>query len=226
MSNKETNKNLIKIAFVDDHILIRDALAAIVEQYENMHVVLTARHGLELIEKIQKDYLPDVLILDVAMPEMDGFATAKWLQDHYPQIRILVLTMYDTELTMIRLLKLGVKGFLKKDIHPGELRYSIETTMKNGYYYSGMATNKLVNLLKKGGSNIPLINNINLTDNEMVFLTLVSTDMTYKEIALKMKISPRTIENYRDSLFSKLNVKSRVSLAMYAIRNGIVKNGF
>ncbi len=226
MTNKKDNKNVIKIAFVDDHILIRDALASTIEQHENMHVILVARNGLELIERIQGDYLPDILILDVAMPEMDGFATAKWLQEHYPEVRVLILTMYDTELTMIRLLKLGIKGFLKKDIHPAELRFAIEDTMESGYYYSGMATNKLVNLLKNGNSNVPLVNNINLTDHEIVFLELVCTDMTYKEIARKMKISPRTVENYRDSLFSKLEVKSRVSLVLYALRNGISKSGY
>ncbi len=211
---------------VDDHILLRDALASVIDRFDDCSVMLLARHGNDLIEKIQPDHLPDLVLLDIDMPELDGYETAKWMREHYPGIYVLVLSVYDSELAMIRLLQSGVRGFLKKDIHPSELRYAIETTMLTGYYYSGNTTGKLVNLLKNTDSKTPLVNSINLTENELRFLQMASTDKTYKEIAGELKISARTVDNYRDSLFSKLNVKSRVGLVLYAIKNGVVRVGY
>ncbi|HLY69576.1 MAG TPA: response regulator transcription factor [Puia sp.] len=215
----------IKIALVDDHILIRDALSTVINTFENCTVTLLAVHGNELIQKLTKNNIPDLIILDINMPELDGFETAKWLKNNYPDILVLVLTMYDSELASIRLLQHGVRGFLKKDIHPHELKFAIESTINTGYYYSNNSAGKLINLLKKeesrNGANV-----IVLSENELTFLKLGSTDMTYKEIAKEMNISPRTVDNYRDSLFFKLNVKSRVGLVMYAIKNGIVKPGY
>jgi len=216
----------IKIAMIDDHILIRDALASVINGFENCKVILLARHGNEFIEKIQIKELPNLVILDLNMPELDGYETAKWLQKKIPSIYILVLTMYDSEFAMIRLLQSGVRGFLKKDIHPEELRLAIETTMNTGYYYPiNSATSRLMGLMKKNESKhmtIPVM----LTQNELNFLKLAGTDMTYREIAKILKISPRTVDDYRDTLFEKLNVKSRVGLVMFAIKNGVITPGY
>jgi len=212
---------LITIAFVDDHVLLRDALAAVINGFENCRVSLLAANGRELAEKLQIGNLPRLVILDLNMPEWDGFETAKWLLTHHPEIPVLILTMYDSEIALIRLLQSGVRGFLKKDIHPGELRVAIESVVDTGYYYSFNATGRLVNLLKNSGSKSLGPNTVTLSENELIFLKFASTEMTYKEIAMKMNISPRTVDNYRDSLFIKLHVKSRVGLAMYAIKNGI-----
>ncbi|HLK29156.1 MAG TPA: response regulator transcription factor [Puia sp.] len=220
------NEKIIKIALVDDHTLIRDAIAVVINSFENCQVTLTAGNGKELIEKMHSGNVPDLLILDLNMPLMDGFETSKWVRNEYPEMLVLVLTMYDSELSLIRLLQSGVRGFLKKDIHPRELRSAIETTVKTGYYYSGNATGKIVNMLKNGETNTPVVNTIILSENELSFLKLSATDKTYKEIANEMKISPRTVDNYRDSLFLKLNVKSRVGLVMYAIKNGVIAPGY
>ena len=211
---------------VDDHILMRDALASVIDRFDDCSVILLARHGKELMEKLQNDHLPDLLLLDIDMPEMDGYETAKWLRNQFPQIHVLILSVYDSELAMIRLLQSGVRGFLKKDIHPSELRHALDTTMQTGYYYSGNTTGKLVNLLKNSDSNTPLVNSINLTDNELRFLQMASTDKTYKEIARELKISARTVDNYRDQLFFKLSVKSRVGLVLFAIKNGVIRVGY
>ncbi|HVM88217.1 MAG TPA: response regulator transcription factor [Puia sp.] len=218
-------KKQVKIALVDDHNLIRDALAVVINSFENCRVILTAANGKEFIENLQLHNVPDLLILDLNMPFMDGFETSKWVKNNYPEMQVLVLTMYDSELSLIRLLQSGVRGFLKKDIHPRELKSAIETTLKTGYY-SGNATGKMVNMLKNSDMNTPLVNTIILTENELNFLKLSATDKTYKEIATEMKISPRTVDNYRDSLFLKLNVKSRVGLVMYAIKNGVITAGY
>jgi len=210
----------IKIAMVDDHVLLRDALAVVINGFDYCRVIQVASNGRELLDKMQADYLPNLVILDLNMPEMDGYETAKYLRINYPDIYVLVLTMYDSEISLLRMLQAGARGFLKKDIHPGELKLAIHSVMMSGYFYSHNSAGKLVNLFKKenGSSGPPE----RLSENEITFLRLASTDMTYKEIATLMKISPRTVDNYRDSLFVKLNVKSRVGLAIFAIKSGVV----
>ncbi|MFI5154482.1 MAG: response regulator [Chitinophagales bacterium] len=212
----------IKIALVDDHILLRDALAAVVNGFDDCKISLLASHGQELIEKLKSETQADLVILDLNMPQFDGYETAKWLRLNRPDIYVLILTMYDSEIALIQLLQAGVRGFLKKDIHPAELQFAIQSVMHTGYYYSHNTAGRLVSLFKNDGLKKNSGSTINLGRNELEFLKLASTDMTYKEIALQMNLSPRTVENYRDSLFLKLNVKSRIGMAIYAIRCGIV----
>ena len=212
----------IKIAMIDDHILLRDALAGVINGFDNCRVILLAANGKELIGQLQRDNLPQLAILDLNMPEMDGYETAKYLRINHPDIYVLVLTMYDSEISLLRMVQAGARGFLKKDIHPGELKLAIQSVMTSGYFYSHTSAGKLVNLFKKENGSSSQTERFSLSENEITFLRLASTDMTYKEIATVMKISPRTVDNYRDSLFVKLNVKSRVGLAIYAIKSGVV----
>ena len=213
--------DLIQVALADDHILLRNALASLIDRFENCKVVIQVSNGKELATAISKDNLPDVVLLDLNMPEMNGFETATWLRDNYPTIHVLMLTMYDSELTLIRLLQAGVKGFLKKDIHPNELKYAIHSVIENGYYYSHNATGKLLNLFRNSAASGSILDKSMLTEIEIKFLQLSCSELTYKEIALEMKLNPRGVDNLRDNLFTKLEVKSRVGLAMYAIRHGL-----
>jgi two-component system, NarL family, invasion response regulator UvrY len=212
---------LIQVALVDDHILLRNALASLIDRFENCKVVMQVSTGKELATEIPKNSLPDVVLLDLNMPEWNGFETATWLRDKYPGIHVLMLTMYDSELTLIRLLQAGVKGFLKKDIHPKELNYAIHSVIENGYYYSHNATGKLLNLFRFNVTPGSILDKNMLTEIEIRFLQLSCSEMTYKEIAQEMKLNPRGVDNLRDNLFTKLEVKSRVGLAMYAIRHGL-----
>lgn len=206
----------------DDHVLLRNALAALIDSFEDCQVILQAGNGKELTEAIRKGSSPQVVILDLNMPDMDGFDTAAWLQEHYPDILVLMLTMYDSELSLIRLLQAGVKGFLKKDIHPSELKFAIQSVVQNGYYYSNHTTGKLVNLFRQHSDGNSLIQRSVLNDQEIQFLKLACSDLTYKEIAQRMSLNPRAVDTLRDQLFIKLDVKSRVGLALVAIRQGVV----
>jgi two-component system, NarL family, invasion response regulator UvrY len=210
-----------KIGLVDDHILIRDTLANVVKSFEEFTVSLVAENGKEFIAKLNPASIPEILMLDLNMPEMDGHATIQWLSKNHPEIKILVLTMYDAE-ALIHLIKTGVRGFLKKDSPPGELRHALQCILTNGTYCSQNITGRLFNLMKNHGAKNSTWGTVILNENELSFLKLVSSELTYKEIAQQMQISPRTIDNYRDALFIKLNVKSRVGLAMYAVKSGIV----
>ncbi|MEO5564284.1 MAG: response regulator transcription factor [Chitinophagaceae bacterium] len=218
----EATKSYIKVALVDDHVLLRSALAALIEGFGECRVIHQCDNGQELVSAISSSGVPDLVILDLNMPKMDGHETALWLRKNYPGIHILMLTMYDSELSLIRLLQTGVKGFLKKDIHPSELKFAIESVMQTGFYYSSHTAGKLFNLFRsneEGSINLP---KAMLSEQEVIFLKLTCTDLTYKEIAQKMGYNPRSIDTLRDQLFIRLDVRSRVGLAMVAIKHGIV----
>ena len=213
---------LIKIAMADDHVLLRNALASLIDGFGNCRVIHQSGTGRELTEHIISGNIPDVVILDLNMPDMDGFETAAWLQKQVQQVHVLMLTMYDSDLSLIRLLQAGVKGFLKKDIHPSELKFAIESVIHSGYYYSNHTTGKLVNLFRHSADGNSGLQKSILSVQELQFLKLACSDFTYKEIAQQMGLNPRSVDTLRDQLFIKLDVKSRVGLAMVAIKQGIV----
>jgi DNA-binding NarL/FixJ family response regulator len=216
MQNKK-----ITVAMADDHILLRNALASLINSSDSCSVILETSNGKDLINKINPTLKPDIVILDLNMPIMDGYETATFLQKNFPDIKILMLTMFDSELALIRLLKLGVKGFMKKDIHPNELMNAIQSVYENDFYYSPQTSSKLAGLFRHNEQK-PILDKILLTELEIEFLKMVCTEMTYKEIAGKLSMNPRAIDGMRDNLFTKLDVKSRVGLAMYSIRQGVV----
>lgn len=218
----ENNPSNYHIALVDDHILLRDALADVITGFGNCEVTLRASNGKDFTQLVKNRPAPDLVVLDINMPVMDGYETARWIKEYHPDVHVMVLTMFDSEIALIRLLQSGVKAFLKKDTHPKELRFAIESVMETGYYYSQDSSGKLANAFRNPGKTVTTYP-VMLTDNEITFLRYSSTEMTYKEIATKMFISPRTVDNYRDQLFEKLTIRSRVGLAMYAIKNGIVR---
>ncbi|MBK7885372.1 MAG: response regulator transcription factor [Chitinophagaceae bacterium] len=188
---------LYKVLLADDHILLRNALGSLIDGFEECSVIHLAGNG-EEVKVAMKGEQPDIAILDLNMPRMDGYETAKWLHENHPAVKILILTMYDSEIALIRLLQAGVKGFLKKDVHPDELKAAIIAVANNGYYYSHNTTGKLTAFFQKT-INASIEKTI-LSEVEIQFLKLASTDMTYKEIATTMHLTPRTVDNYRDAL--------------------------
>jgi DNA-binding NarL/FixJ family response regulator len=219
---EERKKELTDVALVDDHVLLRNALANLIDTFEDFKVIHQSNNGNEFLSQLRKGLTPKIVVLDLNMPEMNGLETALCIQKEFPDINILMLTMYDSELSLIRLLQAGVKGFLKKDIHPSELKFALLSVTQVGYYYSNHATGKLVNLFRNNSeAKFPILNSI-LSDQELLFLKLACSDLTYKEIAQKMTLNPRSVDNLRDQLFVKLDVRSRVGLAMVAIKNGII----
>ena len=208
---------------VDDHVLLRNGLANLIESFGNYKVLFQASNGKAFIEKLKPNLLPHLVLLDINMPEMDGYETCLWLRENYPEIKVLALSMYDNENAVIRMFKAGAKGYILKDCDPAELKAALHDVITKGFYYSEMVTSKLIHTISTLDEKDNSAKNvIKLNDREINFLKLVCTELTYKEIADKMFLSPRTIDGYRDDLFQKLNVKTRVGLVMYAIKNGII----
>ncbi len=215
----------IKVGLVDDHRLFRKGLISLIEMVNDSYLILfEADNGIDLQQKLDKNNLPDIILMDVNMPGMDGFESVKWLQNHYPQVNILIVSMIEKEETIVSMLKLGVKGYLCKDVEPKELGEALIAVKNKGYYYTDFITGKLVHSLQHDGGDKQKVTGADqMNDREKEFLQLACSEMTYNEIASKMFLSPKTIDGYRNSLFEKLNVKTRVGLVMYAIKNRIVK---
>jgi len=205
------------IAIVDDHILIAQAIKGIIANFENFETICECENGQELIDKINTyNVLPDIVLLDISMPVMDGFQTADWLQKNHPEVLVMVLSMQNDEQSVIKMVKNGAKSYLLKNSHPRELESALLKLVENGFYYPEWASKIIFSSINKT-SNEALSK---LTEREKEFLKYTITEKSYKEIAELMFCSPRTVESYRDNLFEKLNLKSRVGLAVYAIKNG------
>jgi DNA-binding NarL/FixJ family response regulator len=216
-----TASNKIQVAIVDDHSLLRKALARLIGSFENYNVLFEGDNGKEIKAKITEHFIPDVIVLDVNMPDMDGYETVRWVNKNYPQIKVLALSMFSDENTIIRMLRLGAKGYILKNIEPEELKLALDSIMKKDFYLSEYISGKIISGLHKDLGNPE--DQVLLSDKEKEFLRLICSELTYKDIALKMYISPRTVDNYRNVLFEKLKVRTRVGLVLYSIRHGLVE---
>ena len=215
---------MYKVVLVDDHPLLRNGIATLIDSYDTFSVLFEADNGVDFIKQLDENNLPDLVLLDITMPEMDGFATAKWIKDHHPKIKIIALSMLDDEYAIIRMLKNGARGYVVKNTNAKELLQALKDVMEIGFYFNNQINNKIANSVYHSaevGSDAYMLSNI--TEKEREFLIHACSEKTYKEIASDMKISPRTVDSYRDALFEKLNVKSRVGLATFAIKTGLVK---
>jgi DNA-binding NarL/FixJ family response regulator len=215
--------NKPSVALVDDHVMLRNGLAGIIRNFESHDVLFEADNGRQCVEKLEAGLIPSIVLLDINMPEMDGYATALVIRDRFPDVKVLALSMYDSENSIIRMLRNGARGYILKDSDPLELKAALQDVQHKGYYHSEMITSRLIRLVNDlDNPDGQLQQLISFNEREIEFLKLACTELPYKEIADKMGVSPRTVEGYRDALFEKLSVKSRVGLVLYAIRSGMV----
>lgn len=208
-----------KIVIVDDHVLFTRALGDMVNNFEGYEILFSAENGKDFIDKLSKaTKTPTIVLLDLNMPLMNGFETLKWIKDKNLDLKVLILSMNDDESNIIKAVRDGANGYLLKSTTPSELKQALECIIDNGFYH-----NEIV--------STALLNNVNakpekpfeeLKEREIRFLKLVCTEMTYKEIADEMCLSPKTIDGYRQALFEKLNIKSRVGLVLFAMHQKIV----
>jgi two-component system invasion response regulator UvrY len=206
---------MIKLALVDDHVMLRNSLAILIKKIGGYEVIMEADNGFDFFQQLKAGVVPDLVLLDITMPVIDGVETAILLKQQYPQIKIIALTMVQNEFIILRMLNSGVRGYLLKDCDTSELIEALQEVSAGEFYYNGSITKEMTsrNLRKY---------DVVMNARERTFLKWACTDLTHKQIAEEMQVSPRTIDTYRDSLFRKLNVNSRVGLAIYAIKNGFV----
>jgi len=208
----------IRVALVDDHKLFRKGMLELINGFTDFEVVWEAENGKDFTQKISPQNLPDVVLLDISMPVMDGYETARWLEQRFPEVKILALSMHNDDETIMKMLKSGVNGYVLKNADPAELKLALKTLVQEGSYYDHRVTGILVKNI-----NAPKKTNIELNDREIEFLKLACTELPYKSFAPLLKINPRLVEDTREKLFRKLEVVTRAGLVLYAIKHGIFK---
>jgi two-component system invasion response regulator UvrY len=207
----------IRIAIVDDHELIREGLSDIITHSSPHKVVLTAAHGAELMDKLSAlNYVPDVCLLDISMPVMNGYDTMLALNNQYSCMKCLVVTIVETEFSVISMIRKGARGYLSKNSRPADLINAIESVYEYGYYYSKIASENVFTVLKKA----KLIGH--LSEKELQFLQLCGSDLNFHQIADTMCVSARTIEDYQKRLCLKLHVKNRIGLVLFMVSSGLL----
>ena len=208
------------IVIVEDHMLLSQAISSLVNSFDNFNVLYLCKNGKELVTKLKTPKnIPSVVLMDVNMPIMNGIETTEYLKKNYPDIKVIALSVEEEEDTIIKMLKAGAKGYLLKDVEKSILEEALNEVINNGYYHTKDISNLLINTLNEDYKD----SKIQLKDREIEFIKHVCTELTYKEIADKMFLSPKTIDGYRDALFFKLQVKNRIGLVIYAIKNKIFK---
>lgn len=203
------------IVIVDDHKLFGQSLKGLVNSFAEFEVLTVLNNGNELVEYFDQNKVhPDIVLLDIRMPGMNGIETMAWLQQNHSSQKVLALTMEHEEDTIIKMIKLGCRGYLLKDIDPEEFLFALNCVCDSGYYMN---------------ENTSAAHECSVTDTakalnkrEMDFLALACSERTYKQVAEEMHLSPKTIDGYREGLFHKLDVKSRVGLVLYAVKNNLV----
>ncbi|WP_367866642.1 response regulator [Pedobacter sp. WC2423] len=208
----------ISIGIIDDHKLFLMSLVLMLDTFKKYEVIIQASNGQDLKDKMRLSLNhPEIMLIDVNMPVMDGLETTAWLSQNYPEIKLVALSMTDTDSTVIEMIKAGCCAYLLKDTHPNELEKALNEIYIKGQYNADVSNINFRRLLNHK-PNVPLLN-----EKEKVFLKLACSDLTYKQIASLMFLSERTIDGYREKLFEKLNVQSRVGMVLEAIRKNIVK---
>ncbi len=214
-----------KIALVDDHILVRAGLSEIIHHLNDYSILFEADNGMQFIDLLDPLNLPHLVLLDIMMPTMNGFETAKWINNHYPQIKIMVLSMLSDERTILKMLQYGARGYITKDCILSELGIGMDAVFSKGIYFNRVLYENLIYSIKNGFEEPAdeYSKVINLAEREKEFLRHLCTDLSLKQIASLMHISPRTVDGYRDQLFKKTNVVNRMGLVLFAMKNNLDK---
>ncbi|MFC3561810.1 response regulator [Pedobacter jamesrossensis] len=207
----------LSIGIVDDHTLFRSGLANLLSEFEEINVLFQATNGIDMQKQIKNHPNVELILMDINMPLMDGYAATQFIKKEYPEINVLALSMFEDEKAIIGMLKAGAGGYMLKESTPSDLVIAIRTTIEKGFFINDMVSGRLLFSLKQDEPK-PLI-----TEKEHTFLQYCSTELTYREIADLMNISPRTVDNYRESLFAKLNIKTRTGLVVYGIKHNLIK---
>ncbi|HEY1196148.1 response regulator transcription factor [Flavobacterium sp.] len=213
---KTNSKN--KIIIVDDHLLFSQSLELLIKSFGDYEVTERFINGKVFIDYLQANPSSeiDLVLLDVNMPVLDGLSTMEWLKDNRPDLKVIALSVNDDEEIIIKMITKGAKGYLLKDTSPEIFREAMECVIEKGFYFTELVSGMLINKVNSDNKKV------SLKEKEIIFIKHACTEMTYKEIASEMCLSPKTIDGYREILFDKLEIKTRIGLVLYAIKHKIV----
>jgi DNA-binding NarL/FixJ family response regulator len=214
--------NKIKIALADDYKIFREGLKVSLSSDDQINVIHEADNGEDLLTNIEKDK-PNLIIMDLKMPIMDGMEATQIIRKKYPEIKILVVSMYDDDKFIIHLMEIGANGYLLKNAEPDEIRKAIHAVTENGYYFNDLVNKALLKKLVIRSNIKPSFNeNVELTERELEVLKLICEEKTATEIGKEIFLSPRSVEGIRQRLIEKVGVRNMAGLVMFAAKSGIV----
>lgn len=210
------------IAIIDDHTLFRHGLVSLLSESGELDIIFDAEDGMDMVKKIKGGLVPEVILMDVNMPNMNGYESTTWVKQHYPQIHVLALSMHEEEKPIIEMLKNGAGGYILKQAKAKDLIQAVKTINQYGHFMNELVSVKLLKNIQNPSLKSKH-KSADLNANQLKFLDLCCSDLTYKQIADVMNLSPFTINNYREELFEKFQTKSRTALVIYGLKNGLVK---
>ena len=212
----------IKVAIADDHKIFRKGVILSLRIYPNIKFVQEAENGHELLNGLDESQ-PDIVLMDLRMPQKDGIETTKLISKQYPDIKVLVLTMYEDERFVSHLMENGANGYLLKSADPSEIKKAIMEVMARGYYMNNFVNRVLLKKSHARTKTIPSLNSeIVLNDKEREVIRLLCMEYTAQEIAQKMDISPRTVEAIKDRLMERFGTKNTAGLVFFAVKNNLI----
>jgi len=208
----------IKVALVDDHPIFRDGIERLLKADKQIEVMLQAANGIDMLQQMESAaILPDIAVIDLNMPKMDGFMLSDEMKKKYPEIKFLILSAYSSDYNVAVVIKNGASGYLTKNCNPSDLRDAIHSIYETGFYYSDLANKNAFKILSSKN-----LKSINIPDREMQFFKLCCTEMPYEKIAKEMDISVTTLHGTRQRLFERLGIETRVALVVFAMQSGII----
>ncbi|MFT3846907.1 MAG: response regulator transcription factor [Lacibacter sp.] len=219
----EQSTDIIKVAITDDHVLYRAGVRTALSMKKDINVIFEADNGMHLLNML-KSLQPDVILLDVQMPIMDGIATLPEVKKLYPDIKIIMLTMHDEHTMITRLMELGANSYLTKNSDSEVIYEAIKTCHEQEYFFNALTNKALIDGLKMKRQNDSMMgHDVKLNDKEITILRLMCEEKSTKEIADIVDLSPRTVEAIRDKLKSKIGARSTAGLILYAVKNNIIE---
>jgi DNA-binding NarL/FixJ family response regulator len=205
----------VRVVLADDHDLVRSGIKALLSMVDGVEVIAEARDGEELIALVD-NLMPDVVMTDISMPGMDGITAISHIHGRHPQVRLLVLSMYDTVDFVKRAVANGACGYLMKDAPPFELEQAVRSVMATGSYFSPAIAQRLLQ------PSEPTVDD-ELTHRQVEILRLIAQGRASKEIAYELGLSPKTVDVHRARIMERLHLNDIASLTLYAVRKGLIK---
>lgn len=221
MKNPESN-TVVRVAIADDHTIFRTGVKTALSSRKDIQMVAEAENGMQLLNLL-KHIQPDVVLLDIMMPVMDGFATLPEIKRLYPNVKVIMLSMNNDHSIISRMMEVGANSYLTKEAGAEGIYEAIRGVMENEFFFNDLTNKALLSGLRNKPASTPAVQDVHLSEKEITILKLMCEEKSTKEIADIVDLSPRTIEAIRDKLKTKTGTKSMAGLVMYAVKAGIVE---
>ncbi len=212
----------INIAVVDDQQLFRKGIISLLKPIKDFNICFEAENGEDFFEKLEEEIMPDVILLDLQMPIMDGIATTIKLKKRFPEVKIIILTIHDEEEMIVHLIEKGAHGFLPKNEDIKNVIDSIYSVHQTGHFFNEKVSQALVRGLMSSKKITPLFENAELNDREIKIIKLICKELTSPEIAEELLLSTKTIDNHRVEILRKVGARNTAGLVMYAMKHSLI----